>query len=77
MSAASVAVIVYVVVSAGDTEVSVEFVTSPTPLSITIVVAPVISHESVTLSPAPILVDEAAKEPIFGPPNPNAARSES
>ena len=62
MSSASVAVIVYVVVSEGDTEVSVEFVTSPIPLSIPIVVASVISHESVTLSPAPILVDEAENE---------------
>jgi hypothetical protein len=77
MSSASVAVIVYVVVSAGETEVSVELVTSPTSLSILIAVAPVISQDRVTLSPALMLVAEAENEATFGPPNPNAARSAS
>ena len=76
-SSASVAVIVYVVVSVGETEVSVASLTSPTSLSILIVAAPVISQDRVTLSPALMLVAEAENEAIFGPPNPNAARSES
>ena len=61
-----VAVNVYVVVAAGETDFDVLLETVPTPLSMLMLVAPEVLHDSVALCPAVITVGVAVKEVITG-----------